>query len=429
MSDAPPPQRHLNVVCPFCGLGCDDLEIDVDANGVRVAANGCPISKPAFAAAARDVDPPTIAGRPASLADAIARAAEILRCAATPFIGGLGTDVAGMRAALALAERLGATLDHANGTGMQRNTKVLQDSGWITTTLSEVKNRADLIVFLGGDVSTRFPRFHERLIASRDPLFSETPRIPDVVFLGGNAPSSLRNGARPAQVVPCEQEALGEVINALHALVRGQALQARSVAGIEVETLRDIATRLKTARYGVVVWAATQLDFDHADLTVYAVAALIKELNRKTRCAGLPLGGSDGDITVNQVAAWQTGYPLPVGFARGFPVYDPHRYASDRVLATRAADALLWISAFHAAPRLPTVAVPTIVLARAGATVEPSPEVHIPVATPGVDHAGEIFRCDSVVALPLRRLRTTPLPSAAQVLGGIEQQLRPVPSC
>lgn len=429
MTDACPSQRHVNVTCPFCGLGCDDLEISADASGVGVEANGCSISNAAFALAAGDADRPAIAGQPALLADAVARAAAILQRAQAPLIGGLGTDVAGMRATLALAERLGATLDHMNGAALQRNAKVLRDSGWITTTLSEVRNRADLVLFLGGDVSGRFPRFYERLIAPRDPLFAQTPTVPDMVFLGGSAPSDSLAGGRPRLVMPCSPESLGEVINALRALVRGQTMQTQSVADIAVESLRELAMRLKTARYSVIVWAAGQLDFEHADLVIDAVAALIKELNQTTRSAGLPLGGRDGDLTVNQVATWQTGYPLPLSFARGFPDFDPHRYAGSRVLARRAADALLWISAFDAAHKPPAAGVPTVVLARAGTAFDAAPDVYIPVATPGVDHAGNIFRCDGVVALPLRALRATELPSVARVLGAIAQQLGAVPPC
>ena len=44
-------------------------------------------------------------------------------------------------------------------------------------------------------------------------------------------------------------------------------------------------------------------------------------------------------------------------------------------------------------------------LAAAPLRFERQPEVHIPVGTPGIDHAGEIFRTDGVVALPLAALR------------------------
>ena len=47
----------------------------------------------------------------------------------------------------------------------------------------------------------------------------------------------------------------------------------------------------------------------------------------------------------------------------------------------------------------------------------------IPVGTPGIDHAGEIFRTDGVVALPLSALRDAGRPSAAAVLGRIDRAL------
>jgi hypothetical protein len=46
-----------------------------------------------------------------------------------------------------------------------------------------------------------------------------------------------------------------------------------------------------------------------------------------------------------------------------------------------------------------------------------------PVATPGVDHAGQLVRLDGVVSLPLRRLRDAGLPGVAEVLGAIGQGL------
>ena len=45
------------------------------------------------------------------------------------------------------------------------------------------------------------------------------------------------------------------------------------------------------------------------------------------------------------------------------------------------------------------------------------------LATPGVDHAAQLVRLDSVVSLPLRRLRDSGLPSVAQTLAAIKQVL------
>jgi formylmethanofuran dehydrogenase subunit B len=49
--------------------------------------------------------------------------------------------------------------------------------------------------------------------------------------------------------------------------------------------------------------------------------------------------------------------------------------------------------------------------------------VFIPVGTPGIDHAGAIFRTDAVVALPLAALRSAGALSVADVLARIDRVL------
>ena len=60
---------------------------------------------------------------------------------------------------------------------------------------------------------------------------------------------------------------------------------------------------------------------------------------------------------------------------------------------------------------------------RAGMTLPVQPAVFVPVGTPGIDHAGHLFRTDRVVALPLARLRNSDLPSVSQVVEAIEEAL------
>lgn len=64
-----------------------------------------------------------------------------------------------MRAVMALAEAGGgAVVDHALSTATYRNTRILQSSGWLTTSLTEARNRADLFIIAGSDVHTAIRR-------------------------------------------------------------------------------------------------------------------------------------------------------------------------------------------------------------------------------------------------------------------------------
>jgi formylmethanofuran dehydrogenase subunit B len=81
----------------------------------------------------------------------------------------------------------------------------------------------------------------------------------------------------------------------------------------------------------------------------------------------------------------------------------------------------VWVTSFR--DREPPGAVPTVVLARAGFVPSRPVEVLVPVGTPGLDHAGSVYRTDAVVSLPVRRLRDTGLPSVAEVLEAIRRRI------
>ena len=86
-------------------------------------------------------------------------------------------------------------------------------------------------------------------------------------------------------------------------------------------------------------------------------------------------------------------------------------------------DLLIWVSSFNTAGTPPKTDATTVVLGRSGMTFEQEPEVFIPVGVPGIDHAGRTFRCDSVVSVPLKKLRDSGLPSTFDVLTAVEQAL------
>lgn len=410
-----------HVPSPFCGIGSDDLKVSVQGGQVEVLENGDEVTKPAFEQPLGDKRP-SIQGEAVSLEAAVTRAAEILKQAELPLISGLATDVAGMRAALMLADRLGAVVDSMGSEAALRNILVLQDSGWMTTTLAEVKNRADLLVALGVDIDVFFPRFFERYIWV-DGMFVDAA-CREVVYLG-KPPSGAwtKTYKHKLQVLGCANEDLPAVVAVLRALVNARPLAVETVGAVRVADLKSLADKLKAYRYGVIAWAASSLDWPHAELTVQMTCELIKSLNRTTRCVGLPLGGKAGDQTATQVCSWLTGFPTRVRFSRGFPEYDPYLYATDRLLANGEADALLWISAYDTDRRPPPSKVPTVVLGRCGMTFAQTPEVYIPVGVPGIDHAGHTYRMDNVVAIRLFKLREVGLPSTAQVLRSIYQAL------
>ncbi|WP_262965265.1 formylmethanofuran dehydrogenase subunit B [Methylobacter psychrophilus] len=414
------------VPSPFCGIGTDDLTIKVDGVLLKVIENGCAVNTPAFEQPITDMSA-RVDGKEVSLDVAIARAAAILKDTSLPVIGGCATDVNGMRGLLALADRCGAVVDHINFTGARNNFLALQDSGWMNTTLAEVKNRCDCLLIVGTDLEAFAPRFFEHYLWNKESMFLDDTSHREVIYLG-TAPSgdaSTSPKGKKARVFECATEDLPEVVAVLRALVKGQLICATAVCGIAVTDLQTIADKLIAAKYGVVIWAAGALAYAQAELTVQMLSEMVKDVNNQdTRCSGLPLGGKEGDQTANQVCGWTTGFPARTRFSSGFPEYDPFLNDTNVLLANGEADALVWVHAFNVNALPPVTTVPTIVVGRSGMTFATEPDVFIPVGTPGIDHVGHAYRMDNVVAIRLKKLRDSGLPSTAQVLNAIEQALQ-----
>jgi formylmethanofuran dehydrogenase subunit B len=412
-----------DVPCPFCGILCDDLVVENQNNDLKVIENGCPKSIDLFQKKLPEVSA-QIKGKKVSLDDAIDSASNILKKSHTPLIAGLGTDVSGMRSVMELADKTGAVLDHMHGEGLIRNTLVLQDLGWMMTTMAEIKNRADLIIFAGTD-ATNFPRFYERVIWNKDSMFKSKNDDREIVYIGDklNSKAGINpNGKRPT-VLDCKTDQIGEIISSLHALVAGSTLDVKEVAGIKIKTLQALAEKMKSTTYGVIVWAPGELDIHHADLTIQNFCETVKYLTRFTRFAGFSLGGNDGGMTANSVCAWQSGYPLRVNFNKGYPDYDAHRYSTHNVLKNKEVDSLLWISSFNSTINSPRASIPTIVMGMPDTKLNFKPDVFIPVSTPGIDHTGQIIRTDSVVSLPLKKVRTSSYASVHSVLKQVIERI------
>ncbi len=414
------------VPSPFCGIGTDDLTIQVDGVSLKVVKNGCAVNTPAFEQAITDTRP-RVDGKDVSLDEAVAKAAALLKNTNQPVIGGCATDVNGMRALLALADRSGAVVDNMNFTGARNNFLALQDSGWMNTTLAEVKNRCDLLLVVGADLESFSPRFFERYLWNEASMFLADTGKREVIYLG-KAPSgtaSTSPSGQKALVFECANDDLPDVVAVLRALVKGNPIRVDSVGGIAVADLQGIADKLLAASYSVVTWAAGALAYSQAELTVQTISEMVKDINnRNTRSSGLPLGGKEGDQTANQVCGWTTGYPARTRFSSGFPEYDPYLNDTNTLLANGEADALVWVQAFNSKAVPPATNLPTIVVGRSGMTFDQEPDVFIPVGTPGIDHAGHAYRMDNVVAIRLKKLRDSGLPSTSDVLNAIEQACR-----
>jgi formylmethanofuran dehydrogenase subunit B len=401
-------------VCPFCALACDHLQVRIGGDDEPLALHGgdCARARRGLANFASRSAPLSaqIDGSSATLDAAIAAAAQQLAASRQPLFAGLGTDVAGARALYPLACACGAICDAAGGDALIHTLRALQDRGQFTTTLAEVRTRADLIVFVGGVPTDVAPLLAQRcgigeaLVAARH-LVVLHPRAGDDAVLAAWACA----GVTVESIAPA-----GDLFTTLAWL--NAAMTQQPAAGAAPAALRALAERLRQARYAVVIGAPAQLP-THGALIVEAVHRLIGRLNVGTRAAALWLDGGNGAATANQVFTWLSGLPLRSRAGPRGLEHEPLVFAGTRLLEGSAVDLLLWVSSFEAAAVPPPCTLPLVVLghpAQAAACARTG-SVFIPVATPGIGVDGHVFRTDGTVLMPLRALRPDALPSVAEV--------------
>lgn len=416
---------QINATCPACGLMCDDISTNPNTGEM---VNTCTKSITFFQQSlAANAASPKIKGQDSTLSEAIDAAATILKKSQQPLFAGLGTEVYGMRAVIDLAKKVNATLDHMHSEGTVNNTLTLQNIGYQTTTMTEVKNRADVILIIGTELSKSHPRFFEKLVWNKDSLFNKP--TPEVIYLG--LPSTTTNeqlqtsmapdGKMPT-VIHADPVQLPELINSLNQLSNAKSNIHQKddhieIAGVPISTLKAVVNKLQAAQYGVVVWSTSSLKaIKHSELTIQSIVTFINRLNETSRVAGLPLNSGDGDTTVNNTSAWVTGYATRNRFINGNPSFDARQFSTKKQLLE--ADSLLWTSTFNVTTP-PKTTAPTIVIGHPNTIFENTPDVFIPVAIPGVHAKGLMFRMDSSVTLPLKKIQESELPTLAQVLNNI----------
>jgi formylmethanofuran dehydrogenase subunit B len=332
-------------------------------------------------------------GKPASHAEATNAAATLLAKSRSPVVAGLGTDVAGTRAAIALARTIGASIDHMDGGAMFANLDVMRRAGWIVTTPLQTRARADTVLLVGDGLLQTWPQMTERL--------------------GLDAPPTLTGGTRRVLRLSSSLP----TIAALRAIAAGRATSLDEAAA----PLRQIATTLAEARFGVAIWSATAID----TLAIEMLCGLIDDLNKKTRFAGLPLAPPNGAEHVTQAAAWLTGFPVRTSFAAPQPLHDPWRFDAQRLVASGESDAAIWISAFAPTPPPWDQAVPTIALVPPGTAFRTPPPVVFEIGQPGRDHDAMLYDqgLGGIAFAPAATPKT--IPTAAATIAAITAALPP----
>ena len=426
--------RIINdATCTFCGCVCDDmnLTVDLDAHKITKAENACVLGRAWFKEHGGNENRPfaLIEGRDASTEEAIEAAAQILANARFPLIYGLSdTTCEAQRQAVAIADMIGGNIDTTTSVCHGPSGMAFEGVGESTATLGEIRNRADFLVFWGGNPAESHPRLFTRYTVTAKGMYVPNGRKDRTVVLVDvrRSPS-----AAVADIfVQVKPQRDFEVLWALRALVKGRRVDPgiEQVTGVSLATLEDLAQRMKNCRFGALLFGMGLTMTRGRHFNSGALLALATDLNEYTHFVAKPVRGHGNVTGADNVVSWQTGFPFGVNLGRGYPRFNPGEFTSVDLLGRGEADAALIIAADPAA-NFPQSAIehlrriPVIVLDPKTTHTSKLARVAITTATYGINVPGTVYRMDDV-AISLRPALPSPYPSDEEVLTRIKERVR-----
>lgn len=401
-----------NVACTVCGCVCDDLTITVENDRITYAERACVLAGPWFAS--QNIRRPPLAqidGQPATFDAAIKRAVEILLDSKNLLIYGLSRSTTeGQRAAVALADRLHASIDTTASTGHAPSILAMQQVGESTCSLGEVKTRADLIIYWGCDPLVSHPRHIERY---------SLPHGREGRHLVVVSPEANETAKIADQFLKIEADSDWETLWRLRGMVKG-------VLPVEGD-LGGLAKRMLNCRLGIIFFGMGVTGGRLGHRRVEALLQLVSDLNARTRFYARRLRILGDVAGADSVLTWQTGYPFSVNFAHGFPRYNPGEFSGPDMLARAEPDACLLIGSETIAEFSPAALehlrrIPVVALESPNTESAFHNAVLFTTAVYGVHRPGTAYRMDEI-PIPLRVLLPTDYPSDHEVLSAILRKL------
>jgi formylmethanofuran dehydrogenase subunit B len=349
--------------------------------------------------------------------------AGILRRARYPLIYGLSqSSTEGQRAAVALAESLGATIDTSASLCHAPSLMAQQQVGKVTGTLGEVRNRADLVLFWGSDPATTHPRHWERYSVNPASRFIPNGRRSRFVVVADTVRTASAEAAD--LFVPIAPDRHFEALVVLRALVQGSLPTPNDYDDAPVPLLAELAGRMKSSRCGAIFFGVALARGESGHCNVQTLLQLVTDLNGPGRWYAMRMRVQGNVVGADSVLLWQTGYPFAVNMARGYARYNPGEFSVQGLLERGETDACLlvgsetldWLSP-RARDHLRQI--PTVILDRPGVDRAVPATVRFRTATPGIHLPGTAYRMDGV-PVPLRAVLPARYPSDQQVLYDIQ---------
>jgi len=395
-----------DIVCPFCGTLCDDIEIDVEDNRIKNVRHACRIGTAKFLSVLEGDRPvkPLIRKNgefvESSMKTAVKKTAEILTKSKKSLLyGWSSTSCEAHSFGIAIAEEVGGVIDATTSVCHGPTVLALQDVGCPSVTLGEVKNRADLVIYWGCNPMHAHPRHLSRYTIFPRGYFRERghqDRELVVVDVRKTDTAKIAN-----KFIQVEYGKDYELLGALRAVVNGNEVAGEEVAGVKKEDIYELAEKMKNCQFGIIFFGLGLTMSSGKHRNVDNAISLTKDLNRHTKFSIMPMRGHYNVTGFGEVLTWQTGYPFAVDFCRGYPRYNPGETTATDVLQRGEADAALIVASDPVAhfPRKSVehmARIPLVYIGPHFTLTSELADVFIPSTFVGIETEGTAYRMDTI---------------------------------
>ena len=403
------------ITCPFCPLLCDDVSITYDNKKFKVnnlKNKECVKKFESFNINKKSILTPKIKNKISSFDDAILSSKLLIKQSNEIGILNRGADVASIRSAINLCSQINANFDHVNSKYFFDNMNIVQRTGFIATTLMEVKNRADTIFVFGNNVFNKAPRLIEKILSSKSSLY--TRRNARKIFLIGQfSQKDINNLKKNLQVTNIKMK-LNEIPQFLESI---NLNKNSNRINLSKNILSELRLVLRKSKYITAIYSSS--DFYMTGISgdiVNSITQFVCDLNTTIRAACLPIAGNLGDASNNQVATWLTGFPVRLKGVDGIFKHDREAYDVAKLIENNEIDLAIHLNALSLEKIKLNKRIKNIVIGHPQTSCSSTPDIFIPIGVPGIDSSGIMFRTDNVVSMPLKSFRDLKIPLLNHVI-------------
>lgn len=374
------------LVCTGCGCLCDDVQAEIDGNRLGQIENACAKGAAYLQASFNPERRPKISirGQSCSPEAAIDEAARLLSKAKRRLIFGLDNSTLETQAlAIELARKLGAALDDASSFSYGPLIERILSQELPTCSLSEVKDKADLLLYWGANPTATHPRHLSKYTYYAYADFNPAGWYPKVTL------SSI--DVRPTELTAMSKPDFRIKPRGDRELISG-LLGESPTASVEAKQLSELVKKSRFCTIFCGLGLVHSLDGDFSGF-----GQMVRRLSQSIRMAVIPMIAETNMVGFNQSLHKQTSYVNQVSFAGG--VSHGRQFSFLEQVHKNAADCILIVGSdpFSMLPQSlmsKLQGVDIICLDHFSTPTTEGASVVIPTAVPGVECGGNVVRMD-----------------------------------